>query len=427
MRTQRGMLIGALLLAIAGCQGPAVGLTPTETEKATAATSGTGTVVLAGGGLSDENRALWEALYQATRRTSGSERPRIAVIGSGRPSLAIAAQAYYEDEGGHLSYQNLFRRYGFDPVFVPIAIDTYRAAATDPTNVALVASADAVWFGGGSQAYHARCFLQDDGTDTPLMAAVRGVHRKGGLVGGTSAGAAVMGEFTYGEGVSHGYFLANSLLYRPLSAMRDGRDSTLALDGPGGGYTRGLGMVSDVDAAVDTHVDARGRYGRVMVAMRALKDRFGIALSEDTALFLKAKRGTVVGADRVLIADGTAARYGSERYFQVSDLTLSSLRQSDAFDFATGTATSPKPPVQADGPAPGYDASNVFGGSELPKALETLGVSAKAEAAGTSREVAPAGFRLQLKRSPRTLATQDAASRRISVLNVTATVTPTAP
>lgn len=423
---RNGLLIGALILAIAGCQGAAIGLTPSVAAQATARASGAGTVVLAGGGLKDDNRALWEALCQAARASSGKEHPRIAVIGSGRPSLKVAEAAYYQDEGGHLSYQHLFQRYGLEPVFVPIAIDAYRTVNSDPAVVSMVSGADAVWFGGGSQAYHARCFLQDDGSDTPLMAAVRAVHRKGGVVGGTSAGAAVMDEFTYGEGQSHGYFLTNSLLYRPLSAMRDGQDSSLSSEGPGGGYTQGLGMVSDIDAAVDTHVDARGRYGRVMVAMRALKYRYGIALSEDTALFIKGKRGTVVGADRVVVADGSAARYASGGYFQVSDLRLSSLRQADGFDFTTGTPVSAKAPVVGTGASPGYDATNVFGGAELPKALETLGGSGKAEAVGTSREATPAGFRLHLKRSPRTLTTRDATTGHLSVLDVTATVTPTA-
>lgn len=423
---RNGLFLGTLILALAGGQGLALGLTPAAAGTKAAA-AGTGTVVLAGGGLSDDNRALWQALCQAARSVSRHERPRIAVIGSGRPSLQVARAAFYQDEDGHLSYQNLFRRYGFDPVFVPIAIDAYRSVNSDPAVVSLVTGADAVWFGGGSQAYHARCFLQDDGSDTPLMTAVRGVHRKGGVVGGTSAGAAVMDEFTYGEARSHGYFLANSLLYRPLAAMHDGRDSSLASEGPGGGYTRGLGMVADIDAAVDTHVNARGRYGRVMVAMRALKYRYGIAVSEDTALFIKGKRGTVMGADRVLIADGTAARYGSDQYFQVSDLMLSSLRGSDGFDFATGTATSARPAVSGNGTAPGFDASDVFGGAELPKALETLGASGQSAASGRSREVTPTGFRLDLKRSPRTLATRDPATGRLSVLHVTATVTPTAP
>lgn len=424
MHTRQGILIGMLLLALGGCSVSAAGLAPGTSAVAKAARAVGGTVVLAGGGLTDDNRALWEALYAAARASSRHARPRIAVVGSGRPSLQKAAEAFYQDDGTHLSYQHLFERYGFEPVFVPTAIDAYRSASHDARNVSLIDGADAVWFGGGSQAYHARSFLQDDGSDTPLMAAVRRLHRRGGVVGGTSAGAAVMDEYTYGEGASHGYFLANSLIHKPLSGMRDAKDSSLATDGPGGGYTRGLGMVSDLDAGVDTHVDARGRYGRVMVAMRALKYRYGIALSEDTALFIKGMRGVVVGADRVLVADGATARYGSDRYFQVSGLQLSSLRHEDGFDFATGTATSSRAPISGATAAPGYDPADVFGGAELPKALETLGATLRDEATGSSRETVPAAFRLQLTRSSGTLATQDSATRRISVLNVTAAVTP---
>ncbi|MBV8720994.1 MAG: hypothetical protein JO277_02520 [Candidatus Eremiobacteraeota bacterium] len=56
---------------------------------------------------------------------------------------------------------------------------------------AYVAGADAVFFSGGDQANYARW------KDSALIAAVRNVWARGGVVGGTSAGLAIQGEYAY--------------------------------------------------------------------------------------------------------------------------------------------------------------------------------------------------------------------------------------
>ncbi len=381
-----------------------------------------GSVLLAGGALRDDNRPLWMAFYQHVRLSSGKVRPRIAVFGSARPSLAKARDAFEQDAPQGLSYGSLFRRYGFDPAFVPVALENFRTAAADPRHVALVDAADAVWFGGGNQDFHARCLLNDDGSDSPVMAAVRRVHSRGGVIGGTSAGAAVMDEFTYGGGTSRDYLAQNALAFKPLpmipgGASPDPEGRTLA-----GGYTRGFGFVTPLDAAVDTHTDARGRYGRMLVAMRVLDYRHGVAIAEDTALLIRGARGTVYGTGRVLIADARQASYLPGRPFQVTGVLLNSLRARDAYDFETGAVLTAKPPLP---PAPSRAASPVGDVLDRDRLLDAMeGLATSAPEAMASEIVLPQGrLRLQLGKTPETRVFHDPATGRFAVQGVSLSLT----
>lgn len=381
----------------------------------------TGSVFLAGGALQDANQDLWGGLYRHVRAASGKERPRVAVFGTARPSLATAREAFEKDGTNALSYGTLFRRYGFDPVFVPVAIDNYRDAASAPQNVSLVESADAVWFGGGNQDFHARSLLNDDGSDTPVMQAIRRVHARGGLVGGTSAGAAVMDEFTYGEGQSRDYLSENALDFKPLTAIapsvpRPSRKHS-------GSYTRGFGFVTPLDAAVDTHTDARGRYGRLLVAMRVLDYQHGVAVAEDTALLVQGKRGTVYGSGRVLIADGRHATYAQGAPFQATGLRLNSLNASDGYDFDTGSVHSAKPPVSTIASPRPFSVRDVFERDRLLDAMEAVAIGAS-ETLSIDLPLPAGKAVLTLERKPETRAYVDPETRRVAVQGVAVTIIP---
>lgn len=374
-----------------------------------------GAVLLAGGALQDGNQDLWGALYRHVRAASGKERPRVAVFGSARPSLATAREAFEQDGPTSLSYGSLFRRYGFEPDFVPVAIDNYRDAAQDPRNVALVDGADAVWFGGGNQDLHARSLLNDDGSDSPVMQAVRRVHARGGLVGGTSAGAAVMDEFTYGEGNSRDYLSENALAFKPLTAIAPSVPPTPRK--LSGAFTRGFGFVTPLDAAVDTHTDARGRYGRLLVAMRVLDYQRGVAVAEDTALLIQGSRGTVYGSGRVLIADARQASYPGGESFQVTGLRLNSLTSSDAYDFDTGTIASAKPPLRATAGGRPTLNPDVLVRDRLLDAMENL-VASPEESLAAEMPLPHGTLVLTLAKSPATRAYYDPKTRRFAVQGV---------
>lgn len=162
------------------------------------------------------------------------------------------------------------------------------ADADDPDFVRPLRQADAVWFSGGDQEELARLFIRED-RPTRFHAEVLDVLRRGGIVGGTSAGAAVMSEIMIAADV-----------------RRDGQP----VDAHVG---RGLGLLRNVVA--EQHFQGAGRGGRIERFTRLLLDnerlrRFagrdgpkpeemiGIAVEERTALVLRENRVRVFGCGR---------------------------------------------------------------------------------------------------------------------------------
>lgn len=382
-----------------------------------------GTVFVAGGAVSDADADLWGAYAGYARAAKREARPKVVVFCTARDSLKAARDAFFTDGKAAWSYRRVFEHYGLSPVFAPIAIDNFRQAAHDPQNVALLDGASAVWFGGGAQNLHARCLLNDDGSDSPLMKAVRRVAANGGVVGGTSAGAAIMDRFTYGDRDSYDYLSANTLTFRPLAGVT-GANSPFGTE-RAGGYTHGFNFLAAIDAAVDTHTDARGRYGRVLVAMRALKNPFGLAIAEDTALAVKGRRGVAYGAGTVFVADGRKATYRETGPFGATDVSVSLLLAHDAFDFETGILTAPGASHQPAAQAPAPDAPpDVLAGAGVPETMAAFGRSGAAAMTRRTRSDAPGAFDFVFNRAAETRVF--AKGDRVSVDRLKLTVIPPA-
>jgi cyanophycinase len=325
-------------------------------------------VFLMGGSINDNQADIFEGLKAATGKTT----PVVAVICSGSASFEDAYDAYHNDARGSLSYQNLFAKYGFQPVFVPVAVDNYQTEAYSQTNIQRVQQADVIFFNGGNQARHARSLLKDDGSDTPLMSAIRQRFQNGAVMAGTSAGAAIQGTFTYGEGDSYGYLEANGLVRK---SIRD-----LSLEDPNnrynGGYMTGFHFI---DAAVDTHFDARGRIGRLFVAQRDLGHAFGVGVDENTAFYVNGSLGRVYGQRGVFIADAGDTSYGNGRYFSASNLRLSYLTSGDTYHFGNRSVYSAKASITRPRYKQIRDSSDIFGPYEttttLTRVVDTQNVS----------------------------------------------------
>ncbi|MBK9141621.1 MAG: cyanophycinase [Candidatus Melainabacteria bacterium] len=101
--------------------------------------------------------------------------------------------------------------------------------------------------------------------------ALKRFYRRGGLIAGTSAGAACAGKIMITGG------------------MRDGKLVYGALE-----TGRGLGLIDNV--IVDTHFTERGRFNRLVYAL-SLGRLTGIGLDEDTAVLIEGSgRASVFGA-----------------------------------------------------------------------------------------------------------------------------------
>lgn len=157
---------------------------------------------------------------------------------------------------------------------VPRALVITADNADDPAVAAAIEGARIVWIRGGDQGRYVTGWK---GRATER--AIRKVFESGGVVGGTSAGCAVLGEVTYDA-------RNNSL--RPEQALTDAHHQNLTLTD---GF---LNLVPGV--LFDTHFAERGRIGRLPVMMARAKADFGksvlgVGIDHGTALVID-PRGT---------------------------------------------------------------------------------------------------------------------------------------
>jgi cyanophycinase len=124
--------------------------------------------------------------------------------------------------------------------------------------------ATGVWFVGGNQNWLTETYL---GTVTERE--IRGVLTRSGVVGGTSAGAAIM------------------------SPVMIRRDKPEVETGPGFGFLPGT--------VVDQHFLKRNRQGRLLKVLGSYPDLVGLGIDEGTGLVVEGNRLSVVGDSQVVV------------------------------------------------------------------------------------------------------------------------------
>jgi cyanophycinase len=364
-----------------------------------------GALVLIGGGLKPSNHAVFATVHELLAATSPrvsrgtgpapmrqakesvaapgldylgdlSERavdrrtipPRLGYIGSGKRTLADSWEPYAHDDPDqpdeYPSYERWFRQEGFDPVFIPLALDVLgppSLAAHDRKVVSLIESCQVLFLTGGDQSRHARTFLEPDGRPTPVLQALQRVLARGGVIMGSSAGSHVQADPQFGWGQSYETLLANRLAIGRLADVGSSgipappRDNSLRLPGLG---------LAPAGWLIDTHFDARGRLGRLLVGMRDTGAGVGIGLDENTALVVRGTEAWVVGEHGVTIVQRpprsddfrvgpqthemnvpTDERRAGPPRFVATDWTLHYLRAGDSVDTVLWRFHSPRAPL----------------------------------------------------------------------------------
>jgi cyanophycinase len=187
---------------------------------------------------------------------AGGPQARIVVIAtaSAVPGAAEAAhhEAFAALGAGHVE---------------PLRLST-RAAADDEPAAAALRRATGVFFTGGDQERITRLI-----GGTAIDALLRGLVATGDLVlGGTSAGAAMMSATMIVEG-----------------------------DAPGVRTAPGLGFLPGV--LIDQHFAQRHRMNRLLGALALHPDELGLGIDEDTAILTDGDRCEVLGNGAVTVVD----------------------------------------------------------------------------------------------------------------------------
>lgn len=180
-----------------------------------------------------------------------------------------------------------FVRAGAESVVVLHTRD--RRVADSAEFVAPLKDATAVWLGGGRQWRLADAYL---GTRT--VGEIRKVLDRGGVVGGSSAGATIQG----------------SLLIRG-AAGSDGKSDgdNRIMESPD--HLVGFGLLTN--CAIDQHLLTRKRERDLEGVVERHPGLLGIGIDEGTAIIVTHESFKVVGPSKVAIYDGTA--HGETKHF----------------------------------------------------------------------------------------------------------------
>lgn len=356
-------------------------------------------IFVVGGDLHADNTSFFSALIKATGKDwkyntrsfnncstdwSKTTCPKIAVVVSGSESLAEGSDVFNSDDFNHLrnitglSYYHLFQKWGFSPKQVMLAVDNYKTASIPgnpigDANIAMIEEADVVYFNGGDQCRHSRAWINTDGTDSPILKALRQRVNAGKvIVSGSSAGMAIQGHTIYGEGNSYGYLTINDLAPKEISSptgLLDDRQGNSGFQYEyNGGKMKGFGFLAR-QLAFDTHFDVRARLGRMITAMKNISVEFGIGADENTAIYLNEDEAQVFGEHSVFIADNSTAQYQNQTgHMNVKGIVINLLTDGDRYNFKTRTLISTKPKIltpQYKGNLNDFDILNAYNSTKL--------------------------------------------------------------
>jgi cyanophycinase len=150
--------------------------------------------------------------------------------------------------------------------------------------------ADAVWFNGGRQ-----WNIVDSYANTLTYREFHKVLERGGVIGGSSAGATIQGDYLVRGAVS-------------------GSDVMMT---PEPNHERAFMFLRH--SAIDQHINTRNRWDDLTPVIRKWPDLLGIGLSESTAIIVKGDRFEVIGAWKVAVHDNTRLYQPWEKpYFVLS-------------------------------------------------------------------------------------------------------------
>jgi cyanophycinase len=188
----------------------------------------------------------------------------------------------------------------------------------------LLDSATGIWFGGGDQNRLTKALL-----GSKVLQAIRARHAAGAVVGGTSAGAAVIST----------PMITGTELAR-------GRDTTEAWTRVKRGTVEvdsGFSFLTDV--IVDQHFLRRKRQNRLLSLVLASPPHLGAGIDEGTAIIVEPSGlWRIMGASSVLIVDARDAQRTSAdaAVLGASGVRMHVLTNGATFDPRSGNATLPR-------------------------------------------------------------------------------------
>ncbi len=180
------------------------------------------------------------------------------------------------------------------------------ADAFDNEKIKILNEAKGIWFCGGRQWRYVDAYL-----DTPAEKLMHALLKRGGAIGGSSAGATIQGEY-----LVRGNPLGN------VQMMSEG-------------YERGLGFLKGV--AIDQHFIKRNRFADMTELKKAFPQLLGLGIDEGAAVVVTGHVLEVVGIKNVCIYDKHGPPTKDEPEYV-------SLKPGEKYDLKTLSRIAPEAP-----------------------------------------------------------------------------------
>lgn len=218
-----------------------------ETSISTHAASDHGCMLLCGGSL------LPQTILEAFHERGGGVQGQLVIIPTASPR---------SDLGDFTIWKSMWNGQKWNSICVVHALD--KEAASNESLLDSIRSASAVWIAGGDQQR-----LVDRYLGTPVHTELQNVLNRGGIIGGTSADAAIASRTMIAGGVT-------------LPTL-----------------TEGWGLLPGT--IIDQHFSQRGRFERLAHAVERFPDRVGIGIDEATGILLNREGMEVLGSGSVYL------------------------------------------------------------------------------------------------------------------------------
>jgi cyanophycinase len=222
-------------------------------------------IIHGGGTVSDEIKKRFVAL-------AGGADANIVLIPTAKSEEEIAAGGYVQGQG-----KGWAKSWGINNVTMLHTRDKGRA--NSEYFIDILQKASGVWIMGGRQWRLADAYL-----DTAVEREIKNLLARGGVVGGSSAGASIQASF---------------LVRGDPGNSRNPNGNNEILISPG--HTRGFGLLTN--SAIDQHVNTREREHDLLQVIKKHPELVGFGIDEGAAI--------VVHSDSLEVVGGQVAVYNS--------------------------------------------------------------------------------------------------------------------
>ncbi len=305
----------------------------------TSASQVKGSLIAIGGALRFDNQAVWQRLVNE----AGGPGARIAVI----PAAAGNPQ-----QSGERALQAL-QQAGAQAYILPLSHKLTpgpSVIAEDPHWLAQLKTTRGVYFTGGDQARITAALRREDGSASAILLQLWQMYRDGGVIAGSSAGAAMMSETMF--------FDAKPVLPTLKFGVTEGKE-----------ISQGLGFAGP-GLFIDQHLLIRGRFARMLPVMWQKQIPLGLGIDENSAMIIRQQRHVeVIGYSGAILLDlRSASRDNRQAHFNLKNARISYLAAGDHYDLQQHKLT-PAADKTALDPGKPYHQSPIFYGDILANSV----------------------------------------------------------